>query len=221
MISANSLFKNREEAGLLLAEELGKLSGLEDALVLALPRGGVPVAFEVARVLEASLDILVVRKLGVPGQEELAFGAVGPGGVQVFNDRIVEQLTLPQPAIDRVVERERAEIDRRELLYRGDRPPPEVTGRTVVVVDDGVATGSTMRAAVEILRKRKAGRIIVAVPTAPPDTVEDPSKAADAVVAVMTPAPFSSVGQWYRDFTQVSDIEVRHYLEVDEMDSSH
>ena len=220
MSDHRSAFVNREEAGQLLAEELVRDRSLRDPLVLALPRGGLPVAFEVARVLEASLDLLLVRKLGVPGHEELAMGAISSGGVQVLNDELIAQLRLSPDVIEQVVRAESAELARRETLYRANRPAPVVEGRTVIVVDDGIATGSTMQAAITLLRKQKAGRIVVAVPTAPPDTVRALEKIADDIVVLMTPEPFRSVGQWYRDFTQVGDLEVRHFLETDEMDSN-
>ena len=165
-------FRNRQEAGRLLAEQLTAYANRPDVLVLALPRGGVPVGYEVARALHAPLDVFVVRKLGVPGYEELAMGAVATGGVRVLNEEIVQRLGIPEYVIDAAVAREQQEVARRERLYRGGRPPPEVRGRTVILVDDGLATGATMRAAVMALRQLQPARIVVAVPTASSETCE-------------------------------------------------
>src|SRR5712671_1469170 len=205
-------FRNRHEAGRSLAEKLSGYANRPDLLVLALPRGGVPVAYEVARALGAPLDVFVVRKLGVPGYEELAMGAVATGGVRVLNDQLVSRLGIPNHLIDAVVARELQELARRERLYRGDRPPPDVGGRTVILVDDGLATGATMRAAVQALRQQQPGRIVVAVPTASPDTCEALRAEADDVICAMTPEPFFAVGHWYEDFTQTTDNEVRELL---------
>jgi predicted phosphoribosyltransferase len=183
-----------------------------DVLVLALPRGGVPVGYEVARALGAPLDVFLVRKLGVPGYEELAMGAVASGGVRVLNDEIVRGLGISEHGIDVAVAREMEELARRERLYRGDRPPPDVAGRTVILVDDGLATGATMRAAVAALREQQPTRIVVAVPTASPDTCEVLKAEADDVVCAITPEPFFAVGHWYEDFTQTTDDEVRELL---------
>ena len=183
-----------------------------DVLVLALPRGGVPVGCEVARALGAPLDVFLVRKLGVPGHEELAMGAVATGGVRVLNDEIVRGLGISDHEIDAAVARELQELARRERLYRGDRPPPDVAGRTVILVDDGLATGATMRAAVAALRRQQPARIVIAVPTASPDTSEALKAEADDVVCAMTPEPFFAVGYWYEDFTQTTDDEVRELL---------
>src|SRR5207302_345843 len=183
-----------------------------DVLVLALPRGGVPVAYEVAHRLGAPLDVFVVRKLGVPGYEELAMGAVATGGVRVLNDQIVERLGLPEYVIDAVAAREHQELARRERLYRGGRPPPDVRGRTVILVDDGLATGATMRAAIMALRQLQPARIVVAVPTASPDTCKELKAEADDVVCAITPEPFLAVGHWYEDFSQTTDEEVRDLL---------
>src|ERR1700675_755594 len=202
------LFRDRREAGRLLAEKLAAYSNRPDVLVLALPRGGVPVAYEVARVLNAPLDVFVVRKLGVLGYEELAMGAVATGGVRVLNDELVERLGIPAPLIDAVVARERQELARRERLYRGGRPPPDVRGRTVIVVDDGLATGATMYAAIEALRQQNPARIVVAVPTASPETCEEMKTKADGVICAITPEPFHAVGRWYQDFSQTTDEEV-------------
>jgi predicted phosphoribosyltransferase len=202
-------FRDRTDAGRQLAEKLAAYANRGDVLVLALPRGGVPVAFEVARALGAPLEVFVVRKLGVPGHEELAMGAVATGGVRVLNDEIVRGLIIREDEVDAVVRRELQEVSRRERLYRGDRPPPDVDGRTVILVDDGLATGATMRAAVKALRGRQPARIVVAVPIASPDTCEALKAEADEVVCAMTPEPFFAVGHWYDDFTQTTDDEVR------------
>ncbi|TMK07340.1 MAG: hypothetical protein E6G71_11285 [Alphaproteobacteria bacterium] len=206
------LFRDRRDAGRLLAEKLAAYANRPDVLVLALPRGGVPVAYEVARRLGAPLDVFVVRKLGVPGHEELAMGAVATGGVRVLNDQLVEQLGIPDQMIDAVAARERQELARRERLYRGGRPPPDVRGRTVILVDDGLATGATMYAAIEALRKQNPGRIVVAVPTASPETCEEMKAKADHVICAITPDPFQAVGRWYQDFSQTSDEEVADLL---------
>jgi predicted phosphoribosyltransferase len=181
-------------------------------LVLALPRGGVPVAYEVARALGAPLDVFVVRKLGVPGYKELAMGAIATGGMRVLNDRLVERLDIPDHVIDAVAEREQRELTRRERLYRCGRPPLDFRGRTVVLVDDGLATGATMHAAIAALRQRQPARIVVAVPTASPETCEEIKAEADDVICAITPEPFHAVGRWYQDFSQTSDEEVRQLL---------
>ena len=206
------LFRDRRDAGRLLAEKLAAYANRPDVLVLALPRGGVPVAYEVAHRLGAPLDVFVVRKLGVPGHEELAMGAVATGGVRVLNDQLVEQLGIPDQMIDAVAARERQELARRERLYRGGRPPPDVRGRTGILVDDGLATGATMYAAIEALRKQDPGRIVVAVPTASPETCEEMKVKADHVICAITPDPFQAVGRWYQDFSQTSDEEVADLL---------
>ena len=208
----SGLFIDRRDAGRRLAEKIAGYSNRPDVLVLALPRGGVPVAYEVSRVLNAPLDVFVVRKLGVPGYEELAMGAVATGGVRVLNDQLVERFGIPAPMIDAVVARERQELARRERLYRGGRPQPDVRGRTVILVDDGLATGATMYAAIEALRQQNPARIIIAVPTASPDTCEELKKRADEVICAMTPEPFHAVGRWYQDFSQTTDEEVRELL---------
>jgi erythromycin esterase-like protein/adenine/guanine phosphoribosyltransferase-like PRPP-binding protein len=205
-------FRNRNEAGRSLAKKLTAYANRPDVLVLALPRGGVPVAYEVARALGAPLDVFVVRKLGVPGYEELAMGAVATGGARVLNDQIVQRLGVPQSIIDAVAAREQQELARRERLYRGGRPPPDVRGRTVILVDDGLATGATMRAAIMALRQLQPARIVVAVPTASPETCEELKAEADDVVCAITPEPFLAVGHWYEDFSQTTDEEVRDLL---------
>src|SRR2546422_4930719 len=206
------LFRDRRDAGRLLAERLAAYASRPDVLVLALPRGGVPVAYEVAHRLGAPLDVFVVRKLGVPGHEELAMGAVATGGVRVLNDQLVEQLGISDQMIDAVAARERQELARRERLYRGNRPPPDVRGRTVILVDDGLATGATMYAAVEALRQQQPGRIVVAVPTASPEICEELRAEVDEVICAITPDPFYAVGLWYEDFSQTTDEEVRELL---------
>jgi predicted phosphoribosyltransferase len=183
-----------------------------EVLVLALPRGGVPVAFEVARVLKAPLEVFLVRKLGVPGHEELAMGAVATGGARVLNQEVVDALRIPQHVIDEVAAEQLGELDRRERLYRGGRPPPDIRGRTVILVDDGLATGATMRAAIQALRQQQPARIVAAVPTASPDTREALRPEADEIICTMTPKPFFAVGHWYDDFSQTTDDEVRILL---------
>ncbi|HLI27301.1 MAG TPA: phosphoribosyltransferase [Chloroflexota bacterium] len=205
-------FRDRREAGRLLAARLAHYRGRPDVLVLALPRGGVPVGYEVARALGAPLDVFLVRKLGVPGHEELAMGAVASGGVQVLNDDVIAGLGLSERVVAAVTARELQELERRERLYRGARPPHEVHGRTVILVDDGLATGATMRAAIHALRSRGAARIVAAVPVAPPPTCAELRAEADEVVCLVTPEPFLAVGLWYEDFTQTSDDEVRALL---------
>jgi len=205
-------FRNRTDAGRQLAEKLAAYANRPDVLILALPRGGVPVAFELARAFGAPLDVFLVRKLGVPGYEELAMGAVATGGVRVLNDEIVRGLGISEHEIDAVVARELRELSRRDRLYRGDRPPSDVAGRTVILVDDGLATGATMRAAVQALRQQQPGRIVAAVPTASPDTCQVLKAEADDVICAITPEPFFAVGHWYDDFTQTTDDEVRELL---------
>ncbi len=206
-------FHDRTEAGKLLAEQLTAYANLHDALVLALPRGGVPVAFEVARALHAPLDVIVVRKLGVPGQEELAMGAIATGGVRILNNDVVQFLDIPDEVINKIAAREQRELERRELLYRGDRPAYDVHGRTVILVDDGIATGATMHAAVAALKQRQPARIIIAVPTAAPSTCDEFAAEVDELVCVIRPEPFIAVGYWYKQFSQTSDEEVRSLLE--------
>ena len=205
-------FRNRTDAGRQLAEKLAAYADRPDVLVLALPRGGVPVGYEVSRALGAPLDVFLVRKLGAPGYEELAMGAVASGGVRVLNDEIVRGLGISDHEIDAAAARELQELARRQRLYRGDRPPPDVAGRTVILVDDGLATGATMRAAIRASRQQQPARIVVAVPTASADTSETLKTEADDVVCAMTPEPFLAVGHWYEDFTQTTDDEVRELL---------
>lgn len=205
-------FRDRQEAGRFLARELSAYADRSDVLVLALPRGGVPVAYEVAQALQAPLDIFLVRKLGVPGHEELAMGAVATGGVRVLNRDVVEPLGITAEAIEGVASRELEELERREQLYRGGRTPPDPRGRTVLLVDDGLATGATMRAAIAALRRQQPARVVVAVPTASPDICAALKAEADDVVCAITPDPFFAVGYWYDDFTQTPDDEVRDLL---------
>ena len=205
-------FRDRADAGRLLAERLSHYAGRDDVLVLGLPRGGVPVAAEVARALGAPLDVFLVRKLGLPGQEELAMGAIASGGARVLNEELVETLGIPEALIDAVAAREEEELRRRERLYRGERPPPEVEGKTVILVDDGLATGSSMRAAVAALRRLRPARIVVAVPTAPVSTCEELRPEVDELVCARTPQPFYAVGIWYENFNQTTDEEVRRLL---------
>jgi putative phosphoribosyl transferase len=206
------LFANRREAGRILAPLLRKYADSDDVLVLALPRGGVPVGFEVAQALRAPLDVFIVRKLGVPGHDELAMGAIATGGVRVLNDDVVISLELEPEIIDAVAVREEKELVRRERLYRGARPVPDVHGRTVILIDDGLATGSTMRAAVAALRKQRPARIVVAVPVAAPETCEEFKTEVDEVVCAATPRMFNGVGRWYEDFSQTTDEEVHELL---------
>jgi len=206
-------FRDRAEAGQALAARLGaSYAECTDVLVLALPRGGVPVAFEVARVLAAPLDVYLVRKLGVPGHEELAMGAIASGGVRVLNEDVVRGLDIPQATIDAVAAVEQGELDRRERAYRDDRPAPAIAGRTVIVVDDGLATGATMRAAVAALRQQAPRRVVVAVPVAAPATCAEFRAEVDEVVCVITPEPFRAVGLWYENFAPTTDEEIHDLL---------
>lgn len=206
-------FRDRFEAGQLLARRLSAYADRDDVLVLALPRGGAPVGYELARALRAPMDVFVVRKLGVPGHEELAMGAVASGGVRVINEDVVDGLRISNEVIERVARIEREELERRERLYRGGRPSPDVRGRVVIVVDDGLATGSTMRAAVVALRRLGPSRIVVAVPTGAPSTLAEFRDLADECVSEIAPEPFRAVGLWYDDFSQTTDAEVRDLLE--------
>ena len=205
-------FRDRREAGRLLAAQLGAYAKRPDVLVLALPRGGVPVAAEVASALGAPLDVFVVRKLGVHGHEEYALGAIATGGVRVLNEEVVQALRIPDRVIDALAGREQEELARRERVYRGHRPPPDVRGRTVILVDDGLATGATMHAAIRALRQQQPARIVVAVPTASPETCAELKTEVDDVICATTPDPFYAVGLWYEDFSQTTDEEVRELL---------
>jgi putative phosphoribosyl transferase len=205
-------FDDRSAAGRELAKRLSRYAGRKDIVVLGLPRGGVPVAYEVAAALAAPLDVFVVRKLGVPGHEELAMGAIASGGVRVLNERVVNEVGIDAPEIEAVADRERAELERRERAYRGERDPIDVEGKTVIVVDDGLATGATMRAAITALRDRQADTIVVAVPTGSPQTCAEIGETVDEIVCARTPEEFTAVGVWYRDFEPTSDDEVRRLL---------
>lgn len=206
------LFRDRHDAGRFLAQKLAAYANRPDVIVLALPRGGVPVAYEVARSLQAPMDVFVVRKLGVPGYEELAMGAVATGDVRVLNDQVVKRLGIPDYIIDAVAAREQQELARRERVYRDGRPPHDVSGRTVILVDDGLATGATMHAAIAALRQLRPARIVVAVPTASPDICEEMRAEVDDVICAITPEPFQAVGLSYQDFSQTTDQEVRALL---------
>ena len=208
-------FRDRVEAGELLGQVLVRYRGRDDVVVLALPRGGVPVAREVARALGVPFDVFVVRKLGVPGQEELAMGAIAGGGVRLVNDEVVNALGIPPNVIDSVARSEQLELARREQLYRGNRAPIALTNKTVILVDDGLATGSTMRAAVMAVRQQQPARVIVGAPVGAPSTCTSLAREADDVVCVRMPDPFVAVGLWYRDFTPTSDDDVRRLLGTD------
>jgi putative phosphoribosyl transferase len=205
-------FRDRGDAGRALVDLLSEYAGREDVLVLGLPRGGVPVAAEVARGLGAPLDVFLVRKLGVPGHDELAMGAIASGGVRVINREVVHAAGVSREQMEQAAAREAVELARRAALYRGDRAPPDFSAKTVILVDDGLATGSTMRAAVEALKEQRAGEIVVAVPVAARQTCEELSRHVDAIVCARTPDPFYAVGLWYDDFAQTSDDEVRELL---------
>lgn len=206
-------YANRAEAGRKLAEALSDHAGRADVVVLGLPRGGVPVAYEVAKALEAPLDVFIVRKLGVPGQEELAMGAMASGGVRVLNDEVVRGLSISEKEIQSVAEKERAELERRERAYRGERSQVDLKKKIAILVDDGLATGASMRAAVNGLRQHNPDKIVVAVPTAPLETCREFKALADQVICLQTPSPFMGVGAWYADFPQTSDDQVRELLE--------
>lgn len=211
-MNTKTRFHDRTEAGKQLGQALIRYADRPEVLVLALPRGGVPVAFEVAQALKAGLDVFVVRKLGVPGHEELAMGAIASGGVRVLNEPVVAGCGLAPHTIEAVAARELRELQRREHAYRDGRPPPEIRGRTIILVDDGIATGATMRAAVTALRRKDAARIVVAVPVAAPSTIERMRPEVDELVALLTPGSFAGVGQWYDDFAQTTDEQVRALL---------
>ena len=206
------LFPDRAHAGRALAERLAHLRGRPRLRVLGLPRGGIPVAYEVAKALGAPLDVFVVRKLGVPGHEELAMGAIASGGVRVVNRDVVSSLGIDAATLDRVAAVEQAELERREAAYRGGRPPADVARATVILVDDGLATGSTMRAAVAAIRAQEPERVVVAVPVAAPQTRDEFAREVDEIVCVATPEPFLAVGRFYDDFSQTTDAEVHALL---------
>ena len=206
-------FSNRVEAGQQLANYLHAYANRSDVLVLGLPRGGVPVAFEVARSLEVPLDVCIVRKLGVPGHKELALGAIGLGGVRVLNEDVIDMWNITQTEIDRVSQMEQRELDRRDRLYRRGRPLPELKGKVVLLVDDGIATGATLKAAIAALRQQHPHQIVVATPVAPPSACRELQAEVDDVVCLATPEPFYAIGQWYVDFGQTSDAEVQELLD--------
>lgn len=205
-------FRDRVQAGQMLGEALQKYANRDDVIVLGLPRGGVPVAYEIAARLAAALDVFVVRKLGVPGHEELAMGAIATGGIRVLNEDVIWELGISESQVNAVTAREEKELLRREHLYRGHEVPPKIRDRTVILVDDGVATGSTMRAAVRALRLQRPLRIVVAVPTASRSAFVELEREADEVVALMCPENFAAVGQWYENFSQTTDQEVTSLL---------
>ena len=208
----NQIFQDRFQAGRLLGERLEQYANRDDVIVLALPRGGVPVGFEVARSLNAPLDVYVVRKLGMPGHPELAMGAIASGGVRVLNDEVVYQLDIPKSIVDGVARDEERELRRRELAYRGERASPALAGKTVILVDDGIATGSTMRAAIRALRHQKAARVVVATPVAAFSSAAEIRAEVDDFIALLVPEEFGAVGQWYENFEQTTDQEVTAFL---------
>jgi len=206
-------FQDRTDAGRRLAGRLGTYASRNDVLVLGLPRGGVPVAFEIATALDAPLDVFIVRKLGLPGHEEFGIGAIASGGIRVVDDAVLRAYDVDPDALERVTARERLELERREQLYRDDRPFPVVEGRIVILVDDGLATGSTMRAAIAALRRKRPNKIVVAVPVGARETCAAMTRLVEEVVCLETPDPFYAVGLWYEDFEQTSDAEVHDLLE--------
>jgi len=206
-------FTDRRHAGRVLASRLTKYAGRDDVIVLALPRGGVPVAYEVASALNAPMDVFLVRKLGTPGHRELAMGAIASGGVRVVNEDVVRWYGISEAAIDRIAREEQEELERRERAYRDDRPAPDLTNKIVVLIDDGLATGSTMRAAVKAVRARHPARVVIAVPVGAPQTCAELAVSADEVICARMPEPFSAVGQWYLNFEQTDDAEVRELLQ--------
>ncbi|MBE9109112.1 phosphoribosyltransferase [Nodosilinea sp. LEGE 07298] len=205
-------FHDRADAGRRLAERLQRYANRADVLVLGLPRGGVPVAYEVAKALNARLDVCLVRKLGVPTHEELALGAIASGGVRVLNDDVVNGLEISAQMIDAIAAKELQELQRRDRAYRGDRPQPKIRDRTVILVDDGIATGATMRAAVSVIKPQQPARLIVAAPVAAPPICEELSREVDEVVCVAMPEALRAIGFWYEDFSQTSDEDVRQLL---------
>ncbi|NEU71519.1 phosphoribosyltransferase [Hassallia byssoidea VB512170] len=206
------LFKDRTAAGKLLAGKLVAYANRADVLVLALPRGGVPVAFEVAKALNAALDVFVVRKLGVPGQKELAMGAIASGNVRILLEDIIRQEKIDTEAIEKVTQKEQQELNRRQTVYRGDRPKLAIAGRTIILIDDGLATGATMRAAIAALHKQQPAKIVVAVPVSSPQTYQEIKSLVDEIICADTPTPFYCVGLWYEKFPQTTDQEVRYLL---------
>jgi predicted phosphoribosyltransferase len=207
------LFRDRYEAGRRLAAALTDYASRPNLLVLALPRGGVPVGYEVARALHAPLDVMLVRKLGVPGQEELAMGAIASGGIRIIDEEVIFAFRIPQRAIAEAAAREAVELERQERTYRQDHPSPSIPGKTIILVDDGLATGSTMRAAAAALKSQQAKHLAIAVPVAPRESCDELSREVDQIVCLLIPQPFVSVGSWYQDFSQVEDDEVRELLQ--------
>jgi putative phosphoribosyl transferase len=206
-------FTDRRHAGRVLASRLAQYAGRDDVIVLALPRGGVPVAYEVASTVGAPMDVFLVRKLGTPGHRELAMGAIASGGVRVLNEDVVRWYGISEPAIERVAREEQEELERRERAYRDDRPPPDLANKIVILIDDGLATGSTMRAAAQAVRAHRPARVVIAVPVGAGQTCADLSAVADEVICARMPEPFSAVGQWYLNFDQTDDDEVRELLQ--------
>lgn len=217
MPDGRARYADRHAAGRVLAERLREFARRDDVVVLGLARGGVPVAFEVAQALDAPLDVFVVRKLGVPGQAEYAMGAIATGGVRVLNEDAIRWLRVPRSVVDAVTHAERIELERREREYRGSRPPIGVEGRVVILVDDGLATGSTMRAAVLAIRRQLPSQIVVAVPVGAREACQALDEVADEVICARTPEPFSAVGLWYEDFDQTTDDEVRRLLSAEKL----
>jgi len=205
-------FRDRSQAGQLLARHLQHYTGRSDVVVLALPRGGVPVAYEIARALKAPMEVFVVRKLGVPGDEELAVGAIASGGVRVLSGKLIAELGLTDEDIERTTARELAELNRRERIFRGDRPFPSLEGRVVILVDDGIATGATMRAAIRAVRAHRPAQVSVAVPVAAPQALQALRPEVDELICPLTPDPLTGIGAWYQDFAQLQDAEVIAYL---------
>jgi predicted phosphoribosyltransferase len=212
MVAGRTRFRDRSEAGRVLARLLADYAGRDDLVVLGLPRGGVPVAYELAKALGAPLDVFVVRKIGLPGHEELAMGAIASGGVLVLDSRLVQGLGISQTALERAIAAERHELERRETAYRDGREPLDLEGKTVILVDDGLATGATMQAAAQAVRRLNPARIVVAVPVAAAETCDDFRGDVDDIICAATPSPFLAVGLWYEDFSQTSDDEVRELL---------
>jgi putative phosphoribosyl transferase len=206
-------FIDRRDAGRVLASRLTKYAGRDDVIVLGLPRGGVPVAYEVASALGAPMEVFLVRKLGTPGHRELAMGAIASGGVRVLNEDVVHWYGISESAIERIAREEQDELERRERAYRDDRPPPDFTNKVVILIDDGLATGSTMRAAARAVRARRPARVVIAVPVGAPQTCAELAASADEVICARMPEPFSAVGQWYLNFEQTDDDEVRDLLQ--------
>jgi putative phosphoribosyl transferase len=214
-------FIDRRDAGRVLASRLTKYAGRDDVIVLALPRGGVPVAYEVASALGAPMDVFLVRKLGTPGHRELAMGAIASGGVRVLNEDVVHWYGISESAIERISREEQEELERRERAYRDDRPAPDFTNKIVILIDDGLATGSTMRAAAHAVQARRPARVVIAVPVGASQTCTELAAVADEVICVRMPEPFSAVGQWYLNFNQTDDDEVRDLLQKSSTPQTH